>query len=204
MTIQSPLLKNSNIRKQIIQQRSNLSDTFQHSASLQITKKLIDTIQFRESSEIALYLPIKGEVNTLSILEEIWRTQKNAYLPVLNAKTKALIFAKYDKDTKLIQNKFHIDEPIFEENNVISPEKLHLVITPLVGFDESCNRLGMGCGYYDRTFAFKRNLPFVQKPWLIGIAYELQKIQKFAVNAWDVRLDAVITETSKYENKDNY
>ena len=66
---------------------------------------------------------------------------------------------------------------------------------PLVGFDKTGNRLGMGKGYYDRTFA--ENSPFFRRPRLIGLAHSIQEATLIP-NLWDVPLDAVFTEKGKF------
>ena len=68
---------------------------------------------------------------------------------------------------------------------------------PLVGFDEEGGRLGMGGGFYDRSFAFTRIRPRL-RPTLIGLAHELQKVQKLPVEPWDIPLDAVVTDHRIY------
>ena len=63
---------------------------------------------------------------------------------------------------------------------------------PLLGFDLQLNRLGMGGGYYDRAFAFKRSN--AQSPILIGTAFACQQYSALPIADWDIPLDAVITE----------
>ncbi len=46
---------------------------------------------------------------------------------------------------------------------------------PLVGFDTTGNRIGMGKGYYDRTFANVRTR--WRKPTLTGLAHSFQQTQ---------------------------
>jgi 5-formyltetrahydrofolate cyclo-ligase len=67
---------------------------------------------------------------------------------------------------------------------------------PLVAFDPSGNRLGMGGGFYDRTFSYLRNRKFWTKPLLIGIAYEFQRLDSLTPSPWDVPLQAIATEKS--------
>jgi len=66
------------------------------------------------------------------------------------------------------------------------------VLVPLVAFDDAGNRLGMGAGYYDRSFAFRRAAP--SPPLLVGVGYEFQRVPALAAQPWDVPLDAVLTE----------
>jgi len=72
---------------------------------------------------------------------------------------------------------------------------LHVLIVPLVGFDDNGNRLGMGGGYYDATLSFLRRRRIWRKPFLIGLAYECQRAARIPSETWDIRLDAVLTET---------
>ncbi len=78
---------------------------------------------------------------------------------------------------------------------------MDLVLIPLVGFDADGNRLGMGAGFYDRTFAFLQQNKRPTKPYLLGIAYEIQKIDQIIAETWDVRLDGIVTEKNFYEIK---
>ena len=94
-------------------------------------------------------------------------------------------------------NHWGIPEPIGTVNTFVSALSLDLVFVPLVGFDTSLARLGMGKGFYDRTFAFKRRLK-VRRPRLVGLAHDCQKIEKIPVDVHDVLLDAVATDKRIY------
>jgi 5-formyltetrahydrofolate cyclo-ligase len=73
------------------------------------------------------------------------------------------------------------------------------VLTPLVAFDLALNRIGVGGGFYDRTFAFTKMSDVADRPVLIGVAFELQKLDAIVPKAWDVRLDLVVTEDAIYQ-----
>ncbi len=77
---------------------------------------------------------------------------------------------------------------------MIGARWLDLVFLPLVGFDARGMRLGMGGGYYDRAFAFRRVRRVWKKPLLIGFAYDLQRVPHLESAPHDVLLDAVVTE----------
>ena len=58
----------------------------------------------------------------------------------------------------------------------------------------------MGGGFYDRTFSFLLEKTRPTKPYLVGLAYEWQKLEtKTWKNCnWDVPLDAIVTEKKIY------
>ena len=74
-------------------------------------------------------------------------------------------------------------------------EQLDLVLVPCTAFDADCYRVGMGKGYYDRY------LPRCTRAVKIGIALEVQRVPRAAVDAHDQRLDAYVTERGIYQWK---
>jgi 5-formyltetrahydrofolate cyclo-ligase len=80
-----------------------------------------------------------------------------------------------------------------------SPRRLDLVIVPMVGFDARAHRLGAGGGYYDRSFSFRHGAS--GRPRLIGLAFEAQRVEQVPTEAWDLRLDAVVTERRVYRHR---
>ena len=68
---------------------------------------------------------------------------------------------------------------------------------PLVAFDKQGNRLGMGGGFYDRTLARLHEQNW-QKPQLIGLAHECQKVDALPIESWDVPLKTIITPDKTY------
>ena len=72
------------------------------------------------------------------------------------------------------------------------PEAMNVVIVPVLGFTRAGTRLGMGGGFYDASFAFRKTRP--APPLLIGAAYSCQELEHLEAADWDVMLDAVATE----------
>jgi 5-formyltetrahydrofolate cyclo-ligase len=66
------------------------------------------------------------------------------------------------------------------------------VLLPLLGFDAAGTRLGMGGGYYDRSFAFRQGR--AAPPLLVGVGFACQELPALAPEPWDVPLDALLTE----------
>jgi 5-formyltetrahydrofolate cyclo-ligase len=154
---------------------------------------------FRSSSRIACYLAVDGELDTLPLLQRACRLGKEIYLPILPARASdRLKFARYRPGDRLVNNRFGIPEPMAGTRRILAPAKLDLVMAPLVAFDADGNRLGMGGGYYDRTFAYLHQRTRWVKPRMIGIAYDFQRQAHLPAQPWDVPLHAIATETRLY------
>ena len=190
----SPVDKNI-LRNKLHQKRANLSLTLQKQKSEKIIQRIAQSSIFKSASHIAFYSAVQGEVDPLPLSQSSQKTitNKHYYLPVLQGNEEPLLFAPFSKKSKLINNRFSIPEPIVKNSELILPEALDLVIMPLLGFDKYGNRLGMGGGFYDRTFAFKKQRN--SKPALIGIAYDFQEIEFLKAEDWDIPLDYIATES---------
>lgn len=112
-------------------------------------------------------------------------------LPVLRADN-TLGFAPWRAGDPLVTNRFGIPEPDVDPASSLDPDAMSLVLMPLVGFDGQGHRLGMGGGWYDRSFAFRRQRG--APPWLVGVGFATQRVDALPSEAWDVPVDAICTE----------
>lgn len=150
---------------------------------------------FHAARHIGCYLPNDGELDPTPLILQAWRMGKRVYLPVLSTIHRDhLLFAPFAPETELLSNRFGIPEPVAALRHCISLARLDLVLAPLVAFDREGNRLGMGGGFYDRTFAFLRRRECWFKPSLVGMAYGFQQVKSLERQRWDVPLQGVITE----------
>ena len=112
---------------------------------------------------------------------------------------------RYDYKRKELLNdedlKFNNFSKTFEFKNIndeacvkyISNQKPDVIICPLIGFDNSLNRLGRGGGYYDRSLhKYKNTIK-------IGFAYSIQKIKMIPIENHDISMDVIITEKAIYK-----
>lgn len=113
-------------------------------------------------------------------------------LPVL-CNDQRLRFAPWRPGDALATNRYGIPEPDVAPASLLEAEALDMAIVPLVGFDASGHRLGMGGGWYDRSFAFRHSRP--APPWLVGAAFSMQQVALLDAEDWDVRVDAICTES---------
>jgi 5-formyltetrahydrofolate cyclo-ligase len=183
-------------RRQLRSRRRTLDARERARRSQALSRQLSRQPLFRTATRIAAYLPQDGEVETLPLIELCWALGKRVYLPVLVPFVEnRLWFARYRPDTRLVRNRFGIAEPEAVHRERIEAHALDLVLAPLVGFDCRGNRLGMGGGFYDRSFAFLLGRKRWRKPQLVGLAYDFQELPALPPRPWDVPLAAVATDT---------
>ena len=66
-----------------------------------------------------------------------------------------------------------------------------LLFVPLAAYDRAGNRLGYGAGYYDRTLAGLRATKSITA---VGVAFGIQEMAEIPVEAYDEKLDYVLTD----------
>ena len=188
--------KRDTLRSSLREKRQELSPEQQETAAASLFSMLGNQDFFRAAQRIAFYQAADGEIDPRMLLDLAISEGKSCFLPVIQQDNPEFIsFAPYDADTELVPNKWGIAEPPASE--IISPTNFDVVFVPLVVFSKDCFRLGMGKGFYDRTFSFKI-LNRRSSPMLVGLAHENQLVDSFPVESWDVRLDAVATEKKIY------
>jgi 5-formyltetrahydrofolate cyclo-ligase len=153
-------------------------------------------MRVRRARRVACYLANDGEMDVGPVMDLLRASGGRVFLPSLHGRE--LWFFPYDNGTPLRANRFGIPEPELSAQNRCRPRDLDLVLMPLVAFDTAGNRLGMGGGYYDRTFSYLRNRVTWKKPLLIGIAYEFQRLESLPSQPWDIALHGVATERQVY------
>ena len=180
------------LRLKSLHARRAMSDELRAIASEKICEKVIRSGLFSAAKLLACFLPMRDEVDTRRIIERAWCANKRIFVPITRAKRK-MFFREIRPDTTLVRNSMAIWEPVTGE--IIHPRELQLVITPLVAFDRFNHRIGMGGGYYDRTFSFLRHRKHWFKPKLLGVAFSCQEIEKITPNPWDIRLYKTFSES---------
>ena len=181
----------NSLRQQIKKKLQNSTPDLCLIASQKIITKIVTSEIFIHSKNIACYISIDNEIDVWPIIETIWHQGKTCYLPVCDVKIRhPLHFVKFCEHDKLATTKYKISAPKNSSPTFIEPQKLDLVIVPLLGFNNDRFRLGRGAGCYDRTFAFKQQTPEA-KPYLLGVGYDWQQVE-FEPYPWDVMMDEIV------------
>jgi 5-formyltetrahydrofolate cyclo-ligase len=175
--------------------RAELNPDQLQSAAESLAQRIIELDAYTRSTKLAAYFAVNGEIGLDPVIDHALACGKQVFLP--NLDQKSLRFSPYFREQKMRINKFRLPEPDVGDDEMLQPAELDLVLAPLVVFDAGRNRIGMGGGFYDRSFAMRKDSTVLQ-PVLIGVAHELQKVEQIIPEAWDVRLDMVITDQAIY------
>lgn len=185
-------LDKSAIRKEFRSRRKDITPKERQQAAESAVELFVKSPLFAKSDCIACYLPNDYEFDSTKLIEAIWQQKKKCYLPILSKEDgPELKFGYYSPETVMKRNHFNILEPT--DSIYLEKDKLDIVFMPLVAFDQEGNRLGMGQGYYDRTFQFLLSSSQV-KPLLVGLAFEKQCLSQIPKDPWDVPMRAILTE----------
>ncbi|GAA78455.1 5-formyltetrahydrofolate cyclo-ligase [Pseudoalteromonas fuliginea] len=189
------------IRKSIREIRNNLSKNQQNLAAQSLYMNFIQHLKSKKTNKtehIAIYLSNDGELDTSLLIKELWNLNHHIYLPVIHPFNGTnLLFQRYEKNSPMRANRYGIFEPKLNCSQICPLPALDYLLMPLVAFDKQGNRLGMGGGFYDRTLARLHEQNW-QKPQLIGLAHECQKVDVLPIESWDVPLKTIITPDKTY------
>ena len=193
----------SAIRQHIREQRQQLTSQQQDHFATQLLQHFITDPKILQATHIAIYLTNDGELNTEVLIAWCWQQGKQVYLPVLHPFAKGhLLFLHYEQQTTLVKNQYGIAEPKLDARSIIPVNQLDIICTPLVAFDKSGARLGMGGGFYDRTLAdwyITYESKQLTKPYPIGLAHNCQLVETLPAQQWDIPLPEIITPAKHYK-----
>jgi 5-formyltetrahydrofolate cyclo-ligase len=178
------------LRRELRRRRRALSAAERIAAAEHLADRLHALPFACQSGRVAGYWAMDGEIAL-----HVWqlRLPPNVVycLPVLHEDGR-LRFAPWRPGAPLVANRYGIPEPDVPSDALLAADAMDFVVVPLVAFDARGHRLGMGAGWYDRSFAFRsaRAAP----PWLVGAGFAAQQVDALSPGSWDVTLDAVCTE----------
>lgn len=92
-------------------------------------------------------------------------------------------------NTPLVCNHFNILEPQLELRGVLPLGELDVMLMPVVAFDDTGQRLGVGSSFYDRTLHHWRR----GAPYPIGLARDCQQVAQLPTEHWDIPLPEILT-----------
>ena len=137
---------------------------------------------------LAFCWPIKNEYDARHLARTLRERGALTALPVVVAPKQPLAFREWHPGIALATGPLDIPYPIG------SPEVIpEAVLLPMNGWDAKGYRLGYGGGFFDRTLA-----SLEKRPVVIGVSYELARLETIQPQRWDIPMDYVVTERGVY------
>ena len=179
------------LRKRIRRQRSELAPEQRRAWDRQLNGHLLDYVRRKQPRVVAAYLAFDGEPDLFSALEQMAQAGVRLALPVVRDRPGRadICFRQWSPGSELHANRYGIPEPMGTLD--VRLDEIDVALIPLVGWDASGSRLGMGASYYDRVF---QPLAGQARPLRLGVAYQLQQVERVPTDPWDIRLHGILTE----------
>ncbi|MFW6214612.1 MAG: 5-formyltetrahydrofolate cyclo-ligase [Alkalispirochaetaceae bacterium] len=166
------------------------------SRSEEVCARIIASRAWAEAQAIFAFVSLPDEIETTRLCEAALEQGKLLALPRFGEEG-LVFFAVEDLGVLRDDNSMAIHQPprdlpvVASSGEPRAPGKL-LIVTPGRAFTLEGDRLGRGGGFYDRFFSALRGeqIPFQA----IGVAFALQIYPELPVEAWDERVDGVVTD----------
>jgi len=160
-----------------------------------IFERLARLPQYAGARTVLCYVSFRSEVSTHAFLAQMWADGKRVVVPYCVAKHLELFCLSSFDD--LVPGTLGILEPKPElreqDHRRAQVQELELLVIPGLALDRQGGRVGYGKGYFDRLLPGAR-----PDALLAAVAFECQLFDAVPMQPYDVRVDAVITETAIY------
>ena len=157
--------------------------------STQLSDMFLALIAERSWIHIAVFIPLPGEPDIWAPSQQlIARQAARVYAPRMMPENQ-LDLVMMTNTTALVRGPFGVIEPPLESNALADLTTLDAIFIPGLAFSMDGGRLGFGGGWYDRLLA---RIP--DKTIKIGVCWNELLIDSVPMDAWDVRVDGILTE----------
>ena len=177
-------MRKTDIRKEHLAKRRKLSPEYVHQKSKHIQNKIYNSKWYKNADVIMIYVSFENEVETHDIINCALKSGKRVIVSVCT-EGNTLIPVEITSLNDMIPNKYSILEP-----SVIKKYtgNIDVVLVPGIAFDRAFNRVGFGCGYYDRflseyTDALK-----------VGLCFNDQICYVIETDDNDIPMDIIVTD----------
>jgi len=181
------------LRRRLREARAGWAVRERASASWALFQRVREQSWWRAAGEVAAFVGMADELDTLPWLEAARDEGKAVWLPrVASMKERRLSWARFEGTSALVAGPWGLREPppSTEEGGL---GRVEVVLVPGLAFDAQGVRLGLGGGFYDRALA-----PFgaLQRPVRVGVCAHtfLAATSELPLEAHDVRMHVVVTD----------
>ncbi len=178
------------LRNKILGARDLLSASERHEKSSSAIQNFWSLPEMKHWSTLFIYVNFRSELETLELIYQCLSQGKRVAVPLVDASTVRMIpLLIKDPEKDLVPGYYGIPEPDPQKSLRVAPREIDAAVIPGSVFDIQGGRLGYGGGYYDRFLV--NDAPQAKR---IGLAFEMQVVEKVPVEPHDQPLDILITE----------
>lgn len=177
------------LREEALRRRSALSALEVREKSEQIARRAVVLREYEAAHTVMLYMPVRNEVDTRSIINHCYRNGKRVTLPRTLKASHMIIPVELTPDATLVRGEYGILEPP-PSATVIAVCEVDFVFVPGVLFSEHGVRLGYGGGYYDRLMSAQEYRAFS-----CALCFEIQLVKHIPHGQFDRLVDRIVTES---------
>lgn len=178
------------LRRRILLLREQQIPREVETKSLKITETLTRLPEYRKARVIASYVDKGNEVQTRPLIRKALASRKNVLVPIVNKERRNLDFSEIKNLDELVPGAFDIPEPKPDYRKLTDMETIEVVLVPGIAWDFDGYRVGWGKGYFDTVLKL---LP--DKSAAVGLAFDLQVVDRVPRAQFDLPVDMVVTET---------
>ena len=153
----------------------------------QLERHCRDAGLLQAGTVISAYWPLRGEPDLRPWLGTLHEQGLICVLPVVVEKGAPLVFRRWSPGCAMEKGFWNI--PVPAEPAPFTPQ---LLVSPVVGFDARCFRLGYGGGYFDRTLAQLQSRQ--QSFHVLGVGYAMSLLETIHPLSHDIPLQGIVTE----------
>ncbi|MFZ5775120.1 MAG: 5-formyltetrahydrofolate cyclo-ligase [Thermodesulfobacteriota bacterium] len=183
----------ASLRAAMLARRDQLSPEARREKSAAITHRLLTLPELRAAAMVMAYVSFRSEVETMPFIAACLDLAMQVAVPrTLVAKKRLEPRLITDPGRDLAPGYCRIPEPL-PTLPLADPRAIELVIVPGSAFDADGGRMGYGGGYYDRFL--QQAAPQALR---VGVAFDLQMLERLPLEPHDQRLHVLITESSTF------
>ena len=181
------LLDKNGLRIKYKDIRNQLEDSERFNKSVKIGTSLFNHPYYQKAKTIGFYVSLEEEVETILLIEEALKNRKRICVPKVEGDE--IRFYRIKSLVDLQEGTYNIYEPTTPY--ITRPNKMDLIVVPMIGFNKKKYRLGYGGGYYDRYLKD-------YKGHTIGLAFDDCLIEEDFQDEHDLPMELIITEDKIY------
>jgi 5-formyltetrahydrofolate cyclo-ligase len=177
------------IRAAMLAWRKTLDDAWLAAASAALAQRLLALDAYRSATTVCLFASLAQEVRLEALLAECRQQGQRVLLPAFRAAERVYGFKEWLAGQPLQPGHWGVPEP--DTDRFATLEGAVLMVVPGLAFDAAGGRIGYGAGYYDRLLKLACDGGTMTAA---GVCFDEQVHASLPQEAWDRRMDFVVTE----------